>query len=72
MTYVITSREIRNRINEIFYNASKLAENGDYEAMLRERNKLKEMLRDGVINREIIRDFDGTMLYFYNKSQKSK
>ena len=69
MTYTINSREIRNRINEIFYDASKLAERGEYEAMLKERNKLKEMLRDGVINKEVIRDFDGTMLYFYNKSK---
>lgn len=69
MTYTVNSREIRNRINAIFYNASKFTEKGEYEAMLKERNKLKEMLRDGVINKEVIRDFDGTMLYFYNKSK---
>lgn len=69
MTYTVNSRENRNRINAIFYNASKFAEKGEYEAMLKERNKLKEMLRDGVINKEVIRDFDGIMLYFYNKSE---
>lgn len=69
MTYTVKSREIRNRVNEIFYNASKLVERGEYEAMLKERNKLKEMLRDKVINKEVIRDFDGTMLHFYNKAK---
>lgn len=69
MTYTVKSREIRNRVNEIFYNASKLVERGEYEAMLKERNKLKEMFRDKVINKEVIRDFDGTMLHFYNKAK---
>lgn len=58
--------EMRKRVSDIFEKARKCIRGKNYEGMNNERKKLTEMVRDKVAPAEVIRDFDGTMKYYYN------
>lgn len=61
------TNELFKRINHIFAISRLYCEDGDFEKMDCERNKLKEMVRDGVIEEGILQNFDSDMKYVYNQ-----
>lgn len=61
------TNELLKRVNHIFAISRLYCEDGDFEKMDCERNKLKEMVRDGVIEEGILQNFDSDMKYVYNQ-----
>ena len=61
------TNELFKHINHIFAISRLFCEDGDFEKMDCERNKLKEMVRDGVIEESILQNFDSDMKYVYNQ-----
>lgn len=57
---------INARIAKIFNIAANAVKHGDYEKMETYRKVLNEFVRDKVTTSEVLRDFDGTMNYYYN------
>lgn len=58
--------ETRKRVSIIFEKARKCVRGKNYEGMNNERRKLAEMVRDKVTSSEVLRDFDGSMNYYYH------
>lgn len=57
---------INTRINNIFTSAREAVKSGNFEKMENLRKVLNEFVRDGVSSPEILRDFDGSMNYYYH------
>lgn len=54
------------RVNSIFHNARYFVRSSNLEGLNIERKKLVEMVRDNCAPKEVLRDFDGEMIYLYN------
>lgn len=61
------TNELFKKVNHIFAISRLYCEDGDFEKMDRERNKLAEMVKDNVIDQEILDNFDFDMKYVYNQ-----
>lgn len=61
------TNELFKKVNHIFAISRLYCEDGDFEKMDRERNKLVEMVRDHVIDQGILDNYDTDMKYVYNQ-----
>ena len=61
------TKELFERVNHIFTISRLYCEDGEFEKMSLERNKLKEMVRDHVIEQGILDNYDADMKYVYNQ-----
>lgn len=61
------TNDLLKRINHIFIVSRIHCEDGDFEKMDCERNKLVEMVRVHVIDQGILDNYDADMKYIYNQ-----
>ena len=61
------TNELFKKVNHIFTISRLYCEDGDFEKMDNERNKLKEMVKNHIIEQGILDNFDADMKYVYNQ-----
>lgn len=61
------TNELFKKVNHIFAMSRLYCEDGEFEKMNRERNKLVEMVQANIIEQGILNNYDTDMKYVYNQ-----
>lgn len=61
------TNELFKKVNHIFAMSRLYCEDGEFEKINRERNKLVEMVQANIIEQGILNDYDTDMKYSYNQ-----